>query len=83
MVNACPDLAECTVVLNGVSKAYVMTGRRIGHAAGPAPLIAATEVALVLGSAFGREGYLWLSFATGMDVLDERPHRLERLFGRR
>ncbi len=176
IVNACPDLAERTVVLNGVSKAYAMTGWRIGYAAGPAPLIAAmrkvqsqttscpasisqaaaetalsmnqdcirpmvaafherhqrvtgrlnqlqgvrcaaaqgafyafpdmraamarlprvasdvaladyilneAEVALVPGSAFGAEGYLRLSFATGMDVLDEALDRLERLFGRR
>lgn len=32
---AAPDLADRTVVLNGVSKAYAMTGWRIGYAAGP------------------------------------------------
>ncbi|MBP7712171.1 MAG: pyridoxal phosphate-dependent aminotransferase [Gammaproteobacteria bacterium] len=36
-----PDLYDRTVVLNGVSKAYSMTGWRIGYAAGPAPLIRA------------------------------------------
>jgi aspartate aminotransferase len=36
-----PDLYERTIVLNGVSKAYSMTGWRIGYAAGPAPLIRA------------------------------------------
>lgn len=36
---ACPDLYERTIVLNGVSKAYSMTGWRIGYAAGPADLI--------------------------------------------
>lgn len=41
VVNACPDLQGRTVVLNGVSKAYAMTGWRIGYAAGPKPLIAA------------------------------------------
>jgi aspartate aminotransferase len=41
ILNACPDLYERTIVLNGVSKAYSMTGWRIGYAAGPAPLIAA------------------------------------------
>ena len=35
----CPDLYERTIVLNGVSKAYSMTGWRIGYAAGPADLI--------------------------------------------
>ncbi len=38
---ACPDLYERTIVLNGVSKAYSMTGWRIGYAAGPKPLIRA------------------------------------------
>ena len=30
-----PDVAARTVVINGVSKAYAMTGWRIGYAAGP------------------------------------------------
>ena len=38
-----PELYDRTVVLNGVSKAYAMTGWRIGYAAGPAPLIAAMK----------------------------------------
>jgi len=38
---ACPSLAERTVTVNGVSKAYAMTGWRIGYAAGPPGLIAA------------------------------------------
>lgn len=40
IVNACPELYDRTVVLNGVSKAYSMTGWRIGYAAGPKNLIA-------------------------------------------
>ncbi len=43
IVNACPDLYARTIVLNGVSKAYAMTGWRIGYCAGPAPLIAAMK----------------------------------------
>lgn len=43
ILNACPDLYERTIVLNGVSKAYAMTGWRIGYAAGPAPLIEAMK----------------------------------------
>ena len=38
-----PDLYDRTIVLNGVSKAYSMTGWRIGYAAGPQPLIAAMK----------------------------------------
>ena len=41
IVNCCPDLYSRAVVLNGVSKAYSMTGWRIGYAAGPAKLIQA------------------------------------------
>nr|WP_036512425.1 pyridoxal phosphate-dependent aminotransferase [Nitrincola nitratireducens] len=41
ILNACPELYDQTIVLNGVSKAYSMTGWRIGYAAGPAWLIAA------------------------------------------
>jgi len=37
------DLYERTIVLNGVSKAYSMTGWRIGYAAGPQPLVAAMK----------------------------------------
>jgi aspartate aminotransferase len=40
---ACPDLYDRTVVMNGVSKAYSMTGWRIGYAAGPATLIGAMK----------------------------------------
>ncbi len=43
ILNACPDLYDRTIVLNGVSKAYSMTGWRIGYAAGPATLIKAMK----------------------------------------
>jgi aspartate aminotransferase len=43
ILNACPDLYPRTVVLNGVSKAYAMTGWRIGYAAGPEDIITAME----------------------------------------
>ena len=41
---AAPDLLPRTIVLNGVSKAYAMTGWRIGYAAGPKPIIDAMNV---------------------------------------
>jgi aspartate aminotransferase len=41
ILNACPELYERTMVLNGVSKAYAMTGWRIGYAAGPEKIITA------------------------------------------
>jgi aspartate aminotransferase len=40
-LNACPEMSERTVVVNGVSKAYAMTGWRIGYAAGPEAVIRA------------------------------------------
>ena len=43
ILNACPDLKDRTMVLNGVSKAYAMTGWRIGYAAGPKALIGAMK----------------------------------------
>ncbi|EPJ79904.1 MULTISPECIES: pyridoxal phosphate-dependent aminotransferase [Pseudomonas] len=39
--NACPQLRERTLLINGVAKAYAMTGWRIGYGAGPRELIAA------------------------------------------
>lgn len=39
----CPQLKDRFVLINGVSKAYAMTGWRIGYAAGPAPLIKAMK----------------------------------------
>lgn len=43
ILNACPDLYSRTMVLNGVSKSYAMTGWRIGYAAGPEYIITAME----------------------------------------
>jgi aspartate aminotransferase len=175
IVNACPDLLERSIVLNGVSKAYAMTGWRIGYCAGPKALIGAMKniqsqstsnptsiaqvaaeaalngdqdcmqpmlkafrerhdrvvarlnqlrgvrcvpsqgtfyafpdvrdamkatgfgddialaehllaevgVALVPGTAFGAPGYLRLSYATSMNLLDSALDRLEKVFGRR
>jgi len=39
ILNVCPELTGQTVVVNGVSKAYSMTGWRIGYSGGPADLI--------------------------------------------
>jgi aspartate aminotransferase len=41
ILNACPELYDRTVIINGMSKAYCMTGWRIGYAAGPENLIQA------------------------------------------
>lgn len=39
IVNACPELYDQTIVVNGVSKAYSMTGWRIGYVGGPESII--------------------------------------------
>jgi aspartate aminotransferase len=44
ILNATPELKDRCVVLNGVSKAYSMTGWRIGYAAGPEKIIKAMEI---------------------------------------
>ncbi len=44
ILNAAPALKARCIVLNGVSKAYSMTGWRIGYAAGPAYIIKAMEI---------------------------------------
>ena len=43
LAEACPDLYDRTLTVNGVSKAYAMTGWRIGYAGGPLPLINAMK----------------------------------------
>ncbi|MBN2702335.1 MAG: pyridoxal phosphate-dependent aminotransferase [Methylothermaceae bacterium] len=43
ILNGCPDLYDRTFVLNGISKAYSMTGWRIGYAAGPKEVIGAMK----------------------------------------
>ncbi len=44
ILNATPELKPRCIVLNGVSKAYSMTGWRIGYAAGPEKIIKAMEI---------------------------------------
>ena len=41
---ACPDLRDRALIVNGVAKAYAMTGWRVGYAAGPAWLLRAMNV---------------------------------------
>ena len=43
ILNVCPELYPRCLIVNGVSKAYAMTGWRIGWTAGPADLITAMK----------------------------------------
>ena len=38
-IAACPGMKERTIVINGFSKAYAMTGWRLGYVAGPAEIM--------------------------------------------
>ena len=40
---ACPDLFDRTITVNGVSKAYAMTGWRIGYCGGPTDVVKAMK----------------------------------------
>jgi aspartate aminotransferase len=44
LLNVAPQLASRTLVVNGLSKAFAMTGWRLGYAAGPKALIAAMQM---------------------------------------
>jgi aspartate aminotransferase len=39
LLTVCPELYDRTVTINGVSKAYAMTGWRIGYCGGPAEIV--------------------------------------------
>lgn len=43
ILTVCPELYDQTIVMNGVSKAYSMTGWRIGYVAGPQKLVGAMK----------------------------------------
>ena len=42
-----PQLADRTLIVNGMSKSYAMTGWRVGYGAGPAQLIKAMSLSLI------------------------------------
>ncbi|SNZ19341.1 aspartate aminotransferase [Cohaesibacter gelatinilyticus] len=44
LLNVAPDLKDRTLIVNGVSKAFAMTGWRIGYGAGPEDIVAAMNV---------------------------------------
>ena len=46
LLEAAPELRERTLVVNGVSKTYAMTGWRIGYVAGPRDLVQALDTLL-------------------------------------
>jgi len=83
LLNVCPGLAERTVIVNGVSKAYAMTGWRIGYAAGPEDLI--TAMRKVQGQSTGCAGSVSQAAATAamagpQDCLDQMRQSFQQRY---
>jgi aspartate aminotransferase len=74
--NACPDLADRTIIINGVSKAHAMTGWRIGWGIAPTELIQA--MIAVQGQI--TSGACSISQAAALEALTgDQSHIAERL----
>ena len=67
ILSAAPDLYDRTLIINGMSKVYAMTGWRIGYAAGPARLIKAMTLVQgqIITSATSISQYASLEALTG------------------
>ena len=84
-----PGMAERTIFLHGFSKAFAMTGWRIGYACGPAPLIDAMmkvhQYSMLCASIIAQEAALEALLRGWDDVLRmrEQYHRRRDLIVRR
>jgi aspartate aminotransferase len=86
ILNVAPDLYERTLVINGVSKVYSMTGWRIGYSAAPKTLIQAMNLVQgqIITSASSVSQYAALEALTGdqsfvaasLSAFDERRNRV-------
>ncbi|WP_017930942.1 pyridoxal phosphate-dependent aminotransferase [Robiginitomaculum antarcticum] len=83
LLNAAPDLADRTLIVNGVSKAYAMTGWRIGVAAGPRPLIAAMGKVISQTTSNACSISQWASVAALSGVQEYLVDRRENFRARR
>ncbi|OQY40015.1 MAG: hypothetical protein B6226_00635 [Candidatus Cloacimonetes bacterium 4572_65] len=87
-----PEYKDITVIINGVSKAYAMTGWRLGYSVGPQEIISQGivtdvelctylldefKIAVVPGSAFGNKVLTRFSYANSIDNLREGVKRFE------
>ena len=81
-LNVVPELAERTLVINGVSKAYAMTGWRIGYGAGPVSLIKA--ITMLLSQSTSCPGSMSQAAAVvALDGPQDAVAEAAALFGRR
>jgi aspartate aminotransferase len=84
ILNVAPDLYDRTLIINGVSKVYAMTGWRIGYSAAPKALIEAMNLVQgqIITSASSVSQYAALEALTGdqsfvassLAAFDERRH---------
>lgn len=83
LLNAAPDLADRTLIVNGVSKGYSMTGWRIGIAAGPEPLIRAMSKVMSQTTSNACSISQWASIAAIAGPQDYLTARRESFRARR
>jgi aspartate aminotransferase len=82
IVTACPDLYERTIVFNGVSKGYSMTGWRIGYAAGNEQIIKCMKKI----QSQNTSNPCSISQAAALEAIggsQDFPHELNRVFKQR
>lgn len=77
-----PGMRERTIFLHGLSKAYAMTGYRIGHACGPAPLIDAMmkihQYSMLCASLISQEAAVEALQNGRREMLEMKQQYLER-----
>ncbi len=77
-----PEVAARTVIINGVSKAYAMTGWRIGYAAGPKEIL--TAMANIQSQSTSNPTSISQKAAVAaINAGDDFPHRMVADFDRR
>ena len=82
MAAACPAAKELTITVNGVSKAYAMTGWRMGYAAGPRHVI--SKMTVILGQQItGIPGFVQKACAEALSGPQEEIERMRSEFAAR
>ncbi len=66
-----PQIKDLTIIINGVSKTFAMTGWRIGYAVGDAKVIKTI-------SGFGAPEYFRLSYATSFEKIEKGLSRIAK-----
>tara|TARA_Y200000002_G_scaffold382902_1_gene401963 strand:+ start:2110 stop:3300 length:1191 start_codon:yes stop_codon:yes gene_type:complete len=73
ILNVCPDLIDRTIIVNGVSKSYSMTGWRLGYALGPAEIV--REMKKIQSQTTSCP--CSISQAAAIEALETPPHKLK------